>query len=106
MRNCTNEQSFFFSCWINLSKLDYMTIQKRLETLSKSGFSEVVANGSQEQIKIAANICKELNLKLQHWHIMMINNDNEILKEHADWFAVSRSGKNSSEFPGDGFLSV
>ncbi|MDP8210123.1 MAG: hypothetical protein RAO94_12320 [Candidatus Stygibacter australis] len=89
----------YFSFWINLQNKSKTELQDIFTQFEKYAIDEVLAIGSYSKTVLVASIAQEKNIFFQTWKMMLINNDEQILREHKDWFAISRNGESSAEFP-------
>lgn len=92
-------QPFFFSFWINAGNRKYNELREIIKKYYEFGFSEILAGGSVVQMKILAELCEATGMTLQHWHMVMVNNDENILKNHRDWFTINALGQRSADHP-------
>ncbi len=70
-----------------------------LKMLKRHGFEGVHLQGEGETLVYAADLAHRLGLKIHNWLVTLMTRDEKVLKEHPDWFVVSREGKSSLEYP-------
>ena len=94
-----NKEKHFFSFWINLANKSKTELQNIFVLLAKCGIDEVLASGTPHKTRQSIILAKSQNISLQHWKMMLINNNPLIFDEHRDWFTINRNGISSADFP-------
>jgi uncharacterized lipoprotein YddW (UPF0748 family) len=94
-----NNAKHFFSFWLNLADKSKTELQNIFSLLAKCGIDEVLASGDPHKTRQAIILAKSRNIFVQHWKMMLINNDPLTLSEHKDWFTINRNGISSADFP-------
>jgi len=67
--------------------------------LRKSGISNIFLSAEAEDLENALRYAANYNLQIHTWIFTMICNDEDIIKNHPDWFTVNGLGKHSHENP-------
>lgn len=99
MKNVDFRKKIYTGFWINLHRYKKDQIKLRILELFESGIDEILVSADLENLRYAADICSSIGMKLHSWQMMMINNDRNIVNDHSNWFALSRSGQNSAQQP-------
>ncbi|MEZ5318816.1 MAG: hypothetical protein R2752_15560 [Vicinamibacterales bacterium] len=71
--------------------------RRRLARLKAAGFDAVLISGSREFFREAVPAAADEGLALHAWFFTMMRG--ERVRDHADWYAVSRSGKSTAFDP-------
>ncbi len=78
---------------------DRRKIKKDLALFGRMGFEGIHFQGSDEIVAWAAPLARKEGLRIHRWIITLMSRDKKIMKEHPDWFVVSREGKSSFDHP-------
>ncbi len=68
--------------------------------LASLGFHGIhLQQNDKEKIEKIASLAKKAGLEIHVWIIVLLQRNEEIRKNHPDWFTISRDGKSSLETP-------
>ncbi len=78
---------------------DEKKIKKDLRFLKRSGFTGIHFQGGLEQVKTASSLAHDLGLEFHVWVISLMARSAKIVKEHHDWYMISREGISIADHP-------
>jgi uncharacterized lipoprotein YddW (UPF0748 family) len=93
------KEKHFFSFWVHFSDRSELEQQKSISDLAKSGVNELLMSGTVTFAKRMCELVKKFDISVQHWEMVLLNNDPKILKEHRSWFTINRNGESSADAP-------
>ena len=94
-----DKTSFTFSSWgsagANFKEEEW---RKKIAHYDSLGISELLVGASPEVLSKLIPIAAEKNIKIHGWMWTLNRPGDPIAKEHPEWYAVNRNGKNSLEY--------
>lgn len=88
-----------YSIWMNGKDRKEDDWKRDFATLKKAGISNIFLSGKYEYLENALKYASNFDLKIHVWIFTMICNDENIIKNHPDWFTVNGLGESSLEKP-------
>jgi len=70
-----------------------------LKEFRAAGVYGILTQASGATLARMIPIANKFGIKVEKWFIAMMNNDTNLIREHPDWFVVSRQGKSSITNP-------
>lgn len=74
-------------------------LEKMFVKLKDAGFTGVMYQCSLEKYAASVELAHKHGLELHAWQNILRRYDDQLLKNHADWYTVSRDGKSTAEHP-------
>ncbi len=84
-----------YSIWMNGKDRNEDDWKRDLTKLQKAGISNIFLSGKSEDLEHALEYAANFHLKVHAWIFTMICNNENIIKQHPDWFTVNGLGKRS-----------
>lgn len=86
--------------WISANRYSSPDEWKRIfERMKKHGIDAALVLAGKETIETILPIGKQTDIEMHNWIITLECRDEEIIKNHPDWFTINRNGVSSLEKP-------
>jgi len=76
---------------------DTDTLKRTLDDLRDCGINRILYNAPINEIENLLKFTADFEIRV--WKIMLLNNDEEQLKNHSDWFIINKLGQSSITHP-------
>ncbi len=94
-----SEPTFTIATWAHGSKtMDREVWNRKLLSYDSLGITEILVGGSPEFLKELVAMAKPYDMRIHAWMWTLNRPGDSIAKQHPEWYAVNRAGKNSLEY--------
>jgi hypothetical protein len=98
----SEKQKTDFRIWLWLGGHNSWKIDQwdsALSELRKAGIYGILTQAEPSTMKKMIPVAQKYGIVVEKWFVSLLNNDPQLIKEHPEWFVVSREGKSSVTDP-------
>ena len=93
------DDDFIFATWTNSeSTFNKLKWEKKLAYYDSLGISQILVGANSKVLKDLIPLASKRNIKVHAWMWTLNRPGDTIAKNHPEWYAVNRAGKNSLEY--------
>lgn len=81
--------------WMSMQSLSYKKWINKFSSLKACGIHGILIQGDHDFYRNITPLAKQSGLEVHAWIVALNNRDPDILKNHPDWYTVSREGKST-----------
>lgn len=80
-------------------KLSDVQLDSLLNLMKTRGISGILTGASPASLRRMVPVAHRYGIRVQKWYVAMMNNNPDLIRDHADWFVINREGKSSVTNP-------